>query len=159
MERQLVNASYHQVFLAPMGSSPVFAAGGDPNGLLLVDPANHALIITTGLADGPVWLTVELASVPPSQPSTPPEEWESLAEVSSELGEPLLVFSPLWTPVRSPVLTPDRPGLHRVRATARGRSIQVDLRTSTPTEEFVITVWPESEARPPVSFDRVPPAQ
>lgn len=149
MDDDLVFASYHQVHLAPLGSSPVFA-GGDPSALIVTD-VSGSLIITTGIADGPVVMTFQEGAGPlGSLPTAPPAGWEMLAEVSVDIAEPLLVSSPTWAPVREPVIDPARPGLHRVRVLARGRGAEYDASVTEASEEFSVAYWREERPTPPL---------
>lgn len=147
MDRELVTASYHQVHLAPMGSSPVFA-GEDPMALALVDESQGALIIVTGIADGPVRMTIRDQPAEPSAEETA-DGWDESAEVAIRIDEPLFISSPTWTPVREPAIDVVEPGVYRVRVDSRGRGTDYDGSTSTPSEEFRITFWPDREVGPP----------
>ena len=156
-EDLVVDASYHQVFLAPMDTSPVYdeAAAGT---LVCVVDDQTSLIVTTGCMDGPVRLTIRLHSARPSEQ----DAWEVREEASIRISEPLLTWSPIGVPLGAenfnrPVLTPLASGPHRVRVSGRGRGTRKDeyvSSTEAPTEHYLIEVWPEATLRERVTaFD------
>jgi hypothetical protein len=129
----LVYASYHQLFLAPVGVSPIFDSR-DSGPLVSVTDNAAALIIVTGCADGPVLVTTRVTPGPPSQVDA---GWEAQESVSIVIGEPLRLSSPTWTALHEPVITPSVPGPHRVRVSARGRTGHA-MRASRPP---LSTTW------------------
>lgn len=148
-EEHPVEASYHQVFLAPFDTSPVYDGqdAGPLVSLVRVTDEDSALIVTTGCANGPVLVTIDLGTAPLPVDDT----WEAQEEVSLVLRRPLHIWSPTWTgdPVtRTPVLTPTTPGPHRVRVSARGRRSHYDAVAFTVSEHYLVQAWPEPWLRP-----------
>lgn len=139
----LVWASYHQVFLAPVGVSPIYD-GRDSGPLISVTDDTTALIIITGCADGPVLMATRARQAPP--PATD-ADWEVQESVSIVITEPLRLSSPTWSELYEPVITPDKSGPHRVRVSARGRITNVDLSVATASEHYLIETWPEPVLR------------
>ena len=83
-----VSAGYHQIFLTPFGSQPLF--GEHTGGVLLgVAPDRRALIIMTGCADGPV--SIELRNLD-EEPPAPPGSFEVQESVSLIIDESLCLF-------------------------------------------------------------------
>lgn len=140
---RLVYASYHQLFLAPVGVSPIYD-GRDSGPLVSVTDDAAALIIVTGCADGPVLVTTR---VTPGPPSGADAGWEAQESVSIAVGEPLRLSSPTWTALHEPVITPSVPGPHRVRVSARGRTGRVDASVETASEHYLVEAWPEPGLR------------
>jgi hypothetical protein len=140
----VAQASYRQLFLAPPGVSPVYD-GRDSGPLVSVTDDATALIVLTGCAGGPVGVVIDTGIVPP-----PPESagWEVCEAVSIAVARPLHLTSPTWTGLIRPVIAATSPGPHRVRVSARGRGANVDLSVLTPSESYLIEVWPEAEMRP-----------
>lgn len=153
-QEHLVQASYHQVFLAPLGAAPIFD-GRDAGTLasLVQVGGDVALILTTGCADGPVLVTVETAAE-----QKPAEAgWEVQEAVSLVIGKPLYVSSPTWAKVFDPVISPAVPGPYRVRVSARGRTANYDTSTGSLDERYLVQAWPETRLRPrEVSLDDRP---
>lgn len=139
-----VHAGHHQIFLTPFGSQPMY--GEHTGGVLLgVAPDARALIIMTGCADGPV--SIELRSLG-EEPSSSTGSFEVQESVSLIIDEALSLFGPTaesagaWN-----VLEPRVPGPHRVRISGTGRGVAPDFTVLTPSESYVIEIWPEPRLR------------
>lgn len=139
-----VHAGHHQIFVTPFGSQPMY--GEHAGGVLLgVAPDARALIIMTGCADGPV--SIELRNLD-EEPSSPPGSFEVQESVSLIIDEALSLFGPTaesagaWN-----VLEPCIPGPHRVRISGTGRGVAPDFTVSTPSENYLIEIWPEPRLR------------
>jgi hypothetical protein len=145
-QEHLAHASYHQVFLAPLEAAPVYD-GQDAGAVVSLVPVAHddvALIVTTGCADGPVHITIETGSAP-----LPVDDaWEVQEAVSLIIGKPLYISSPTWARVFDPVMSPTTPGPHRVRVSARGRTLDYDASATRSDEYYLIQAWPEPQLRP-----------
>ncbi len=68
--------------------------------------------------------------------------------MSLVIGKPLYVSSPTWAQVFDPVISPTRPGPHRVRVSARGRTLDYDASATRANEHYLIQAWPEPRLRP-----------
>lgn len=140
-----MHAGYHQLFLAPLGSSPVYDGGG-PGTLVSLTDNGTGMIVLTGSADGPVLLAIELYDVAVDSGTA----WEVQEEVDLSIADALQLSSPTWTKLFEPVLEPRRPGLHRVRVCGRGRHTNPDLSVFEPTEHYLIQAWPSDTPAPRV---------
>lgn len=137
-------ASYHQVFLAPLNTTPIYD-GRDIGPVLGVVDECTALILFTGCTDGIVHLTISLEDVPPLAD----DSWEVQESVSITIDTPLYIWSPTGAFTRradgSPwFLEPKKTGPHRVRVSARGRGEDNAEYTLTSPEHFLIQIWPET---------------
>lgn len=143
-------AAYHQFFLAPLDTTPVYD-GRDTGPVAGVVEGGTALIVYTGCTDGTVHLTTSL------EDASPPAEgsWEAQESVSIAIDTPLYIWGPTVDfPRREDggpwVLEPRKPGPHRVRVSARGRGDDYgEYRlASLPVEHYLIQLWPEASLRP-----------
>lgn len=141
----MVHAGYHQIFLLPLESQPIF---GEHVGGVLVGVAceSRALILLTGCADGPV--SIELRAL--TQEIAVDSTGYDVAEAASLIiDEPLNMFGPtaeaggVWN-----VFEPQTPGPHRIRVQGLGRGLAPDLSVVTPVEKYLIEIWPEPDLRP-----------
>jgi hypothetical protein len=108
----------------------------------LVNPVLGGLTVLCGISDGPVRLRAERwAAAPPPETAV----WDESAEVAF----PALVGRVRVTPLFEdplpglPVLTAG-PGNYRARVYARGRDIARNRFVDTPTEHYLIQIWPDS---------------
>ncbi|MEV8183771.1 hypothetical protein [Specibacter sp. NPDC078692] len=141
-------ASYHQFFLAPLDTTPVYD-GRDTGPVAGVVDGGTALIVYTGCMDGVVHLTVSLADAPPPAD----DSWEVQETVSITIDAPLYIWAPTGGFARRVdgdpwFLQPKKVGPHRFRVSARGRGEDYAEYTITSPEHFLIQVWPETSLRP-----------
>lgn len=143
-----VEASYHQFFLAPLDTTPIYD-GRDTGPAVGVVDDNTALIVFTGCTDGNVHLSISLEEAPP-----PTEDsWEVQESVSITIDSPLYIWAPNGDFARrvdgSPwFLEPKKSGPHRVRVSARGRGEDYAEYTLTSPEVFLIQIWAETSLLP-----------
>lgn len=119
--------------------------------LLEVTNAGVCLIIYTGIALGPVWFSTIARDEPPSTTLTDSMTgWEVGQEVDMLVNDDITMMD-LTCPAgfEGVVLAPSRPGLHRVRVLARGRSGHYDHVVRKATEEYELTIWPTEGAEDP----------
>ncbi|MEO3753618.1 hypothetical protein [Streptomyces sp. B6B3] len=115
------------------------------NGLIGADEPGAAAILT-GVANGPVSVSVAPRSAPPSAVDL--ASWEEMMDISVESTTGALrVASPVDGTVPDlPPLTCAGPGTYRVRVHARGRDTLYDLVTDEPVEDYLILAWPAPAA-------------
>lgn len=143
---QLAYASYHQLFLAPLGTSPIYD-GEDAGPLVAVTDGGTAVIVVTGCANGPVLIAIELIDADADISSG----WEVQEEVDLTITGALHLSSPTWGTMFERVhVEPRRPGLHRLRVSGRGRHTNPDFSVFEPTEHYLIQAWPSETPAPRV---------
>ncbi|TMR92829.1 hypothetical protein [Nonomuraea basaltis] len=138
------SVTYHLLQLRGIEDPPPAPRGGYPNGLVTLGPGPDSATIVTGVALGVVDVTVLLASKPPSLNL---EEWEEVVEVSIESSHGSLYVCGLDGDLPDlPNLATVGPGHYRLRIHARGRDVNPDGTARTPSESYLIIVWPASPA-------------
>ncbi|MFD7733414.1 hypothetical protein ACFV6F_23875 [Kitasatospora phosalacinea] len=134
---------------ASEGSFGVLDAGtvqGDPadysNGLIIAMLAGAR--IHTGINMGPVRVTATALRQRPS-PVEDIDGWDEVVEASVYAPRGQLRIESLEEgPVPGlPLLSPAGPGWYRLLVRARGRDGAYDAAVDRPTEDYVITAWPE----------------
>ncbi|MEU8899189.1 hypothetical protein AB0C65_25250 [Nocardia sp. NPDC048505] len=96
------------------------------------------LTIATGIAYGPVALTLELDDTAPAAGSI--NDWETVEETAIESTGSLQVLTLDGVPVEG--FDPLPPGRYQVRAHARGRDRAWALEVAEPTETYWLRLWP-----------------
>lgn len=136
-ERALVG--YHQFALAPVGVDPV-PDTSRPWVLTQVSSDGRSVIVSTGITDGPVWLSV-------GEP-TEEADWDAVEENELEIDGPLFYIAPVTADdfgVSQPVFSPQHPGPHKVTVYARGQGNRADQFLEVdedPVEEYVVWIRP-----------------
>ncbi|HON74362.1 MAG: hypothetical protein WAW82_13805 [Candidatus Lutibacillus vidarii] len=160
MNTHRILVAWHQLYLVPFDVSPQFV--GDGVGTLIAAAAEPGhLIVRTGCATGPVRVTLTSLPTPPVAVSDAPaggavdaeDPWEAIEEVSLPVCEPLFWSSPdpgFDLPAEA-AFTPQSPGPHRFRVSARGRLTAYDEAIVDPVEEYLVQVWPEPALRAAVA--------
>lgn len=151
MLRKKIRAEYHQIYLAPPGPGPEIDPHGPDRGLLEVTNERTCLVIYTGIAQGPVWMTLTAIEQSPETPLADAiGDWEVAQEVDLVVSAELIFDAPTYfNPIPETAVIPSRPGLHRVRVLARGRSGHYDHVVRKATEEYELTIWPTEGAEDP----------
>ncbi|MEV1003495.1 hypothetical protein [Nonomuraea sp. NPDC050202] len=145
--RDNVRVSDHILLLRGIEDPPPAYPGRFPNGL--VAGSRDGAIIITGVARGPVDVTVELAD---AAPPLALDEWEEVAEISVESTHGSLhVFGLDGDLTDLSNLASTGPGQYRIRIHARGRDTDPDGTVRTPVESYLIASWP-SEAAPELIY-------
>jgi hypothetical protein len=99
-------ADYHQLYLAPAETYPVFDPAR-PDDLVQVAPDRRSLIIVTGIAMGPVTLDVDLLDAPDDDAGADGTEKSAGALI---IDQPLYLLAPtIDTGVSAPVFSPHTP--------------------------------------------------
>lgn len=166
MDTHRILVAWHQLYLVPFDTSPQFVGDGAGTLVAVATEPGH-LIVRTGCATGPVRVSLTAHPAPPeSAPERAPGgaaggssgdaaggdgSWEAVEEVSLPITTPLFWSSPDpgFDLPRDPAFTPDTPGPHRVRVSARGRNRAFDEAITEPVEDYLIQVWPEPDLRSP----------
>ncbi|MFW6773329.1 hypothetical protein ACOACO_03520 [Nocardioides sp. CPCC 205120] len=143
----VVDTDHHQFLL--VDPSKPFDPGPEAYGNAVVGVVDDtALIVHTGCAYGPVRVTLRMHD---EQPSGLDHTWEVEELVSITIDDPLDLVELAMEPRRHipyPTVVPSRPGVHRVRVSARGdRKVNYDLAVWEPNEEYLIDLWPDTEFR------------
>ncbi|WP_124341823.1 hypothetical protein [Cellulomonas algicola] len=116
---------------------------------LLFEPRTTRAAVLTGIATGPVKVTVAALTSPPIAVD---DTWEDVAEVSLEVANSLEVSG--WGGTEGAALgrlNAAGPGSYRVRVHANGRDRSSDLAVGEPVEQYLIVAWP-APAEPPRSL-------
>jgi hypothetical protein len=130
-------ADYHQLYLAPAETYPVFDPTR-PNDLVQVAPDRRSLIIVTGIAMGPVTLDVDLTD------GTDDAGADATARATGTLiiEQPLYLLAPtIDTGVPEPVFTPAHTGSYAFSITATDRNRYFDQFVQEPVESYHIHLW------------------
>ena len=137
-------ADYHQLYLAPAETFPVF----DPaqaDALVQVAPDRRSLIIVTGIAMGPVTLDVDLVDPPGDDhehAGTAGVDRTEQAIGALLIDEPLYLLAPtIDTGVPDPVFRPPHPGTYSFSITTLDRSRHYDHFVEEPVESYKILFW------------------
>jgi hypothetical protein len=131
-------ADYHQVYLAPAETYPVFDPAR-PDDLVQVAPDRRSLIIVTGIAMGPITLDVDLVDVPDDGAGADGTEQSAGALI---LDQPLYLLAPtIDTGVPDPIFTPPHAGTYAFRITATDRKKFFDQFVEEPVEFYRIHLW------------------
>jgi len=136
-------ADYHQVYLAPAETYPVFDPAR-PDDLVQVAPDRRSLIIVTGIAMGPITLDVDLLDAPEDAGVEATQQ----ATGALIIDQPLYLLAPtIDTGVPDPVFAPPHAGTYAFRITATDRTTYYDQFVREPVEFYRIHFWrPQSRA-------------
>lgn len=148
MENYVPSVAYHQFYLTPRYVDPPEYDIDSANDLMQKSDDERSLIITTNIAQGPIGLVVHTLTREPDESfDSALREWECGEEVALIINEDLHISTPTIEQVDVPgaIFSPSKPGRHRLRVLARGRSAHYDHVVEEPTEHFDLTFWPESE--------------
>lgn len=116
-------------------------------GLVVEEPLGPGAQLVTGVASGPVTITLDSARAAPARLET---GWVDIAEFSVEVQEgPLQLLGHFDTPEASASrLDEQGPGTYRIRVYGRGRDTAYDEVVSEPTEDYLIISWLAPAAAP-----------
>jgi hypothetical protein len=132
-------ADYHQLYLAPAETYPVF----DParaDDLVQLAPDRRSLIIITGIAMGPVTLDVDLVDTPHEDAGADGTETAAGALI---IDQPLYLLAPtIDTGVPDPVFTPPHAGTYAFTITTTDRRRYYDQFVEEPVESYTIHLRP-----------------
>ncbi|WP_226535761.1 hypothetical protein [Streptomyces daghestanicus] len=135
----LVPVQYHQFDISDEHGPAGPDLGRDHNGLVQV--ADGAITVMTGIHTGDVDVTVTLH---PTQPSPDSGPWQEIVEVSAHSASGDLMVRGIMDDLDEdlPALSFNGPGHYRLRIHARGRDTAVDLAPDGVTEWYLIQAWP-----------------
>src|SRR3954447_22102444 len=110
-------------------------------GDLVVPHISGGATVVCGIDDGPVRLRAQVLATPPRPDAA---SWEEVAETTIDAPVGRVRVVPLFEwPVADIGPLTNGPGSYRVRVHARGRETAPHRFVQTPTEEYLIQVWPE----------------
>lgn len=142
------HAEWHVVrFLNCVVSPSQLKASLGLTGLVAEEPLGPGVQLVTGVAAGPVTITLDSLPAAPARPET---GWEDIAEFSVEVQDgPLQLLGHFDTPEASaPRLDEQGAGTYRIRVYGRGRDTAYDATVSEPTEDYLIISWLAPAAAP-----------
>lgn len=151
MTIHIARVDHHHLLLVPFNVAPHFdRAAWRGAKVVVVGEDNRAIAVKTACAAGVVRLVLEELDRPAVKLEDEMADWDLGAECTLEVREGLTLMSPIGgrQQVVYDAVTPVRPGLHRLRVTARGRVGQWDVVTDDPVEEYSLTIWPVDHAEP-----------
>ncbi|WP_181449157.1 hypothetical protein [Nonomuraea aridisoli] len=138
-----VRLSHHQVLISPLDEPLPAHPRAFPNGLIALDDdePDAGATILTGVHTGVVDFTVQLVRQPP-----PPDldSWDEIVEISLECAFGTLHVRGLHgdLPRDLPNLATEGDGWYRLRVHATGRDTDPGGIARTPTERYLLVVWP-----------------
>lgn len=149
--RHSARADHHLVCLAEFGRSPEPEIW-HPKEVVFVGKHQSGLLLRTGCSSGRVWVTIRSLDRAPATPLADSlDGWDVGQEVTLTITGDLTLISPLGgSPFVRRAFAPERPGLHRVRALARGRARNRDRVSETPSEEYDVAFWAVTETEPEI---------
>lgn len=130
---EVVQVEHHMLALHD-GRATAYPELPPSNGLVGV--TQGMLIVFTGIAHGPVSLTVHARHLPP--PALDQDAWDEIVDVSMTATADVCTDGATLPP-----LTIAGPGTYRVRVHARGRDTSPDATVTSPVEEYLIVAWPQ----------------
>ncbi|TFC86381.1 hypothetical protein [Cryobacterium sp. TMT4-31] len=142
------HAEWHVVrFLNCAVSPSQLKASLGLTGLVAEEPLGPGVQLVTGVAAGPVTITLNSLPAAPARLET---GWEDIAEFSVEVRDgPLQLLGHFDAPEASaPRLDEQGAGTYRIRVYGRGRDTAYDATVSEPTEEYIIISWLALAAAP-----------
>ncbi|GAA3166319.1 hypothetical protein GCM10010531_18670 [Blastococcus jejuensis] len=142
-EYEAVFAISHAIF--QLTDYDVVPEIGDNVGGLAVPLINGGAAVLCGISAGPVHVRAQVSATPP-----PPETaaWDEVAEIVFAAPTGSVRVTPLFEdPVPQIGVLTSGPGEYRLRVYARGRDTAPGRFVDTPTEDYLIQVWPEQPSR------------
>jgi hypothetical protein len=108
---------------------------------LVVPHVSGGATVVCGIDTGPIRVRAEaLASAPAADPAT----WDEVAETTFDAPVGNVLVVPLFDwPVAEIGSLTTGPGSYRVRVHARGRETALNRFVESPTEDYLIQVWPD----------------
>jgi hypothetical protein len=120
---------------------PELAEPAVRTGDLVVPHVSGGAIVLCGIDDGPVRVRAQVLATAPTSDTA---SWEEVAETKFDAPIGSVRVVPLFEwPVADIGPLTTGPGSYRVRVHARGRGTAPNRFVETPTEEYLIQVWPE----------------
>ncbi|MCZ4518095.1 transposase [Rhodococcus ruber] len=132
----IVEADHHQFVVgSPSAETYEPAATGS-----VMEVGRNFVTVMTGVAYGPVSVTVELLTTAPGGPGAE-VEWEVIEEATIKVSKPFRVITLDGEVAQDfPVLSIVK-GLNTFRVSARGRDVSPDQTVTAPTESYLVQVW------------------
>lgn len=143
-QRTQALVGYHQFSLAPVGVDAIVDPSR-PFDVLQVTGDGRALLVNTGITDGPVWLSIGRPDPGGPRPGT---KWDAVEEATMSINSDLIFTAPTIedTGIRQPAFIPAKPGPHVVTVFAwgMGNAPNEYLDPSTePVEEYAVWIRPQ----------------
>ncbi|RRQ29693.1 transposase [Rhodococcus sp. Eu-32] len=131
-----VHADHHQFVVgSPSAETYEPAATGS-----VIEVGPNFVTVMTGVAYGPVSVTIELLVTDPGDPSTS-GEWEVIEEATIKVSEPFRVLTMGGEVAQDFPTLPIPKGLNTFRVSGRGRDANWDLTVTDPTESHLVQIW------------------
>ncbi|MDZ7929977.1 MAG: transposase [Rhodococcus sp. (in: high G+C Gram-positive bacteria)] len=106
----------------------------------VIEIGRNFVTVMTGVAYGPVTVTVELLTADPGDPSAG-AEWEIIEEATVKVSKPFRVVTLDGEIAHDFPVLPITKGLNTFRVSARGRDVKPGLIVTEPTESYLVQVW------------------
>lgn len=141
MGRHTMSVAYSVAQLAPADVDPIVDPS-QPAELTQVTDSGRGLIILTGIAMGPIVISIEHAE----KTDQPGPQWQERDVVTMKIDQPLFLSSPTMDDpadvqdLYEPVFTPTMAGPHTVTVLARGRDLDRDGIREDPCEEYLVLI-------------------
>ena len=131
-----VDVDHHQFVVgSPSAETYEPAATGS-----VIEVGKNFVTVMTGVAYGPVSVTVEVLTTDPGDPGTC-TEWEIIEEATIKVSKPFRVLTLEGEVAKDfPALSIAK-GLNTFRVSARGRDVKPDQTVTASTESYLVQVW------------------
>jgi hypothetical protein len=132
----IVEADHHQFVVgSPSAETYEPAVTGS-----VIEVGRNFVTVMTGVAYGPVSVTVEALTADPGEPGSG-DEWEVIEEATIKVSTPFRVITLDGDVAQDfPALSITK-GLNTFRVSARGRDASPDQTVTAPTESYLVQVW------------------
>ncbi|MFD6860464.1 transposase [Rhodococcus sp. NPDC060086] len=145
-----VVADHHQFVLgSPSGETYEPEETGS-----VVEVGPNFATVMTGVAYGPVTLTVEVLDDEPSD-VVDTEEWGIVEEATVNFTKPAYVLTMDGEKASDFPKLPIARGLHRFRVFGRGRDTYADAAVTEPTEHYLVQIWKTTRPREMVRLHKI----
>ncbi len=136
-------ADHHLFRLTPIDEDPTRVSAASD----VFDVGRRVMAVHTGVAMGPVTVGMSVLAQPPA---THHGDWDNVAQATIETIAPLYIVSIQGDVIEEfdPVEPPST-GYLRVRVSTQGRASNWDDVVDSPTERYLIELWPTELITPP----------
>lgn len=132
----IVEADHHQ-FVVGSQSAETYEPAVTGS---VMEVGRNFVTVMTGVAYGPVSLTVELLTTAPGDPGAE-VEWEVIEEATIKVSKPFRILTLDGEIAQDFPVLPITKGLNSFRVSARGRDVNPGLIVTEPTELYLVQVW------------------
>ncbi|MDJ0402994.1 transposase [Rhodococcus erythropolis] len=107
----------------------------------VIEVGPNFVTIMTGIAYGPVSLTIEVLDDEPGELDPSSVEWEVVEEATVKISRPFRVITTDGDLLPDFAKVPITKGMNMFRVSGRGRDLKWDLTVTEPTESYLVQVW------------------